>query len=137
MVRMRLGVLSMLLLLPLMMEILVVRPSLLVEVHWRRELLRGRFDHMCSSLVKNKIDLIFENGYVRGYWVVDRLWRYWAQDVELTRILGCFFRCHVCEMRYAPTCYNRTAKAAGGINGLEMMGRDKKYKATMKRRELR
>jgi hypothetical protein len=133
---MRLGVLSMLLLL-LLMKILVVRASLLVEVHWRRELLGGRFDHMCSGLVKDKIDLVFENGNVRGDWVVDRLWRYWAQDVELTRILGCFFRCHVCEVRYAPTCYNRTAKAASGINELEMMGRDKKYKATMKRRESR
>eukprot|EP00975_Prorocentrum_lima_P009777 2082202-Prorocentrum_lima.AAC.1 len=59
MVRMRLGVLGMLL---LMMEVLVVRASLLIEVHWRRELLGDRFDHMCSSLVKDGIDLVLKNG---------------------------------------------------------------------------
>jgi hypothetical protein len=92
---------------------------------------------VCSSLVEYKIDLVLKNGNVRGDWVVDRLGRYWAQDVELTRILGCFFRCHVCEVRYAPTCYNQTAKAASEINGLEMMGRDEKDKAMMRRRESR
>jgi len=92
---------------------------------------------MCSGLVEDEIDLILKNGNVRGDWVVDRFGRYWAQDVELTRILGCFFRCHVCEVRYAPTCYNQTATSADEINGLEMMERDKKDKATLKRRESR
>lgn len=97
MVRIRLGMLL------LLMEILVVRARLLVEVHGRRELLGG-FNHVCSGLVKNGVDLVLKNGNVRGHWVMDRLGRHWAQDVELARILGCFFRCHVGEMRYAPTC---------------------------------
>jgi hypothetical protein len=99
--------------------------------------MRRRFDHVSSGLVKHEIDLILENGNVRGHWVVDRLGRYWAQDVELTRILGCFFRCHVCEVRYAPTCYNQTAKAGGETRVLEMMGRDEKDKVMMRRRESR
>ena len=86
----------------LLMEILVVRARLLVEVHGRRELLGG-FNHVCSGLVKNGVDLVLKNGNVRGHWVMDRLGRHWAQDVELARILGCFFRCHVGEVRYAPT----------------------------------
>jgi len=88
----------------LLMKVLVVRASLVVVVHWRRELLGGRLDHVGSSLVKDGVDLVLKNGNVRGHWVMDRLGRHWAQDVELARILGCFFRCHVGEVRYAPTC---------------------------------
>ena len=98
---MRLGVLGMLLLL---IEVLVVRTSLVVEVHWRRQLLGGGFNHMRSGLVKNRVDEILWNVLVRWHWVMDRFGRHWAQDAELARILGCFFRCHVGEVRYAPTC---------------------------------
>lgn len=103
MVRMSMFMLGVLLLLLLLMEVLGIGASLLVEIHGRRELLREGFNHVCPSLIKDGVDLVLKNGNVRRHWVMDRLGRHWAQDVELARILGCFFRCHVCEVRYAPT----------------------------------
>jgi hypothetical protein len=103
MVRVRMRGLMLGVVLLLLMKVLGIGGSLLVEIHGRRELLREGFNHVCPGLIKDGVDLVLKNGDVRWHWVMNRFGRYWAQDVELARKLGCFFRCHVCEVRYAPT----------------------------------
>lgn len=137
MVRMRLSMLGMLVL----MKLLVEGASLLVLIHRRRELLRRGFSHMRPGLVEDGIDLVFENRNVGRHRVVDWLGRYWTQDVELARVLGCFFRWdHVGRSRCAlnaPTCYDETTAPGRGRSEMEGTGVDKKKNQTMRRRTTR